>query len=797
MLKNYFKIAIRTLRRKSVFAAINVVGLSSGLLCVIFIFNWVQDEISFDRHIKDADNIYRVVAEAGTGQDKWHQSVTSLPLGPTIRDTYSDVEAQVRLDKNNALVERGEIKYIEDYIILTDPEFFNVFDYHLQLGNEQTALSNPYQIVLTESIANKYFPDENPLGKTLKIYAYDPDGSGVEYTVTGVIADPPQNSHFTFNMLGSLNTIESVSPASMTNWMNNSYHTYIKLQDGATSMSIEKQLPDLINLHMGEEIEEYDLSYRFYLQPITDIHLHSDIQYEFRANGNIELVWVFGAIGIFILVLACVNYINLSTAFSLDRVREVGVRKVLGAHKSQLIKQHFAETIVLVLISILLCGLMIEIIKPLFYSITGKESIEFEISSVLLQLGAICIPLVLAAGYFPAKLLAGVDTVHSLKGKVNKNNTSTLRSGLVVFQFSVTLFIIISLIVVQQQMNFVQSKDLGYDKNNLLVLAVNGNEEVKNNFEAFKNRLLNSPEIQSVARSNSMIVGGLGNANGRIVNDKGEKQFEKLYQLSIDYDYLNTYGIELIEGRNFSVAHPTDSTESFIINESAAKSFNWLPEEAIGKEMIFRGRTGTIIGVVKNFHFNSLHHEIEPVCMFLPTRSFSRISIRGSASDQVLKATDAAWKAQFPDVLFDYRFQDDALYYNYENDLRFGKIFNVFAVLSLLISFLGLFGLIGFNIQKRTKEIGIRKVLGSSSSQIIQLVSKSYLKLILIAGVFAIPLAAFAMNEWLATFSYRTTLELWYFAIAIAIVLAFAFVIVLIRAFRPALTNPASILKEE
>ncbi|MTI41984.1 ABC transporter permease [Fulvivirga lutimaris] len=797
MLKNYIKIAIRTLRRKSVFALINVVGLSSGLLCVVFIFNWVQNELSYDRHIRNSQNIYRVAAEAGTGDDKWHQSVTSLPLGPSMRDTYANIVAQARLDKNNALVSRGEVKYIEDYIILTDPEFFNVFDYHLLKGNEKNALSNPYQIVLTETIADKYFAGEDPLGKTLKIHQYDPNGKGVDYTVTGVIADPPHNSHFTFNMLGSISTIESVNPEAMTRWMNNSYHTYVKLKDGTNPKDIEAQLPDLIQLNMGEEMEEYDLSYRFYLQPITDIHLHSDIQYEFRANGNIELVWVFGAIGMLILTLACVNYINLSTAFSLDRVREVGVRKVLGAHKSQLVKQHFAETIILVLISILLCGLMIEIVKPVFYSITGKTDIKFDLTTILLQLFSICIPLVLIAGYFPAKILANVNTVSSLKGKVNKSNTSALRSGLVVFQFSVTLFIIISLIVVQQQLNFVQSKDLGYDKNNLLVLAVNGSEEVISNFDAFKNTLITTPEIQSVARSNSMIVGGLGNVNGRIINEKGEKQFEKLYRLRIDYDYFNTYGIQLLSGRNFSLDHPTDYTQSYIINESTAKAFNWDVQEAIGKELTLGGNTGNIIGVTKNFHYNSLHHEIEPLCLTLPHSYFSRITIKGNNSQQLLKEVEHAWQKHFPEELFDYRFQDDALFYNYENDLRFGQIFNVFAILSLLISFLGLFGLIGFNIQKRTKEIGIRKVLGSSSTQIIQLVSKRYLKLILIAAVFAIPLAALSMNEWLATFSYRTTMEVWYFIYALVIVLAFAFVIVLVRAFKPALTNPANILKEE
>lgn len=795
MFSNYIKIALRTVRRKLVYSLINVVGLSAGLLCVVFIYNWVNDELSYDSHIPHADQVYRVVAEAGTGEDRWHQTVTSLPLGTTMKDMFPEVVEQVRLDKNDALVQQGDVGYVEDYIVLTDPSFFDVFGYHLLQGNEKTALSNPYQVVLTETMAKKYFGDENPMGQTLKIFQYDPDGNGMDYEVTGVIADPPKNSHFTFNMLASMSTIASIDANELDNWGNNSYHTYVKLKEGASVSALEAKLPDMVGKNMAEMIEEYDLFYRFYLQPVKSIHLHSNLQYEFMANGNIEYVWMFSAIGLFILALAGINYVNLSTSFSLDRAREVGVRKVLGAYKGQLIKQHLTETLVLVLIALLATGILAELFKPYFYELTGKTHIAFAPKSLLVQLVILCLPLALIAGYFPAKLLAGLNTIHSLKGKVSHGKTNGLRKFLVSLQFGVTLVILSGLVVVKEQLHYVQHKDLGYDQSNLLVLKVNGSNAIKAGYQTFKNDLTQSNEVQNVTRSGSMITGGLGNSNAHVIQN-GQKQFEKVYRLPVGYDYLNTYGINLLAGRFFSPEIHSDSTQSFVINEAMAKVFGWTAEEAINKEMEFIGRNGRIIGVVNNFHYNSLHYGIEPVCLFLRD-NFSTITIKGKDPEALLAQTEALWKQHFPKDLFDYTFQDEALFQTYENDQRFGSIFNTFTLLSLLIALLGLFGLLGYTVQKMTKEIGIRKVFGARPGQIITLIARQFLKLIIFSALLAIPIAWWMMRNWLKDFTYHIDLHIWYFAIAVLLTLCVAYLIIFIQAYRPCLQNPANTLKEE
>ncbi|MTI21382.1 FtsX-like permease family protein [Fulvivirga sp. RKSG066] len=797
MIHNYLKIALRTIRRKTGYSIINVVGLASGLLCVVFILNWVIDELSYDKHIPNNNNIYRVVAEAGTGSDRWHQSVTSLPLGGAMVDMFPEVKTRVRLDKNNALVENGDLRFVEQYIILTDPEFFDVFGYHLLSGNEKTALSAPYQIVLTETMANKYFGKENPIGKTLKIFQYDPDGNGVDYEVTGVIADPPKTSHFTFNFLASISTIESVSPEAMEVWGNNSYHTYVVLQDGSSAKKLEAKLPKMVNEHLGETIAEYDLYFRFYLQPITDIYLHSDLQYEFLGNGSIEYVWIFSAVGIFILILACINYINLSTSFSLDRAKEIGVRKVLGAYKGQLIKQHLTETLVLTCIAMVCAGLLVELLKPFFFELTGKTHLEFDRITLSLQLLLICIPLGLISGYFPAYLLANVKTTNSLKGKIQASDKSQLRKALVTFQFAVTMVILVGLVVVKQQLNFVQTKDLGYDKSNLLVLRVNGNSDVINGYQPFINTLKSSTELIDAARSGSMITGGLGNSNMNYTLPNGDKHFLKMYRLPVDYDYIQTYKMTLLAGRNFDEAIASDTTQAFILNEAAVAAFGWSMEEALGKEVSYIGREGRIVGVVKNFHFNSLHHAIEPLCMFLNGSGFSRITLRGQNPQELLNTTTAAWKAHFPGAVFDFTFQDEALFSSYENDQRFGTIFNSFSILSILIAFLGLFGLIGYTVHRKTKEIGVRKVLGATSLQIVNMIAHNFLKLIIIASVIAIPFGWYLMNSWLKDFSYRIEISPWHFIVAAVTLIAAALLIICIQTIKPSMASPANTLKEE
>lgn len=634
------------------------------------------------------------------------------------------------------------------------------------------------------------------MGQSLKIYQYDPDGRGMDYEVTGIIADPPKASHFTFNMLGSLQTIESVAEGELQNWGNNSYHTYVLLDEGASPGALEEKLPGMAEIHMGEMMEEYDLYYRFYLQPITSIYLHSNLMYEFKANGKIAHVWIFSAIGVFILLLAGINYVNLSTSFLLERARETGVRKVLGAMRQQLIWQHLTETLLLTLLSMIFAGLFIEVFKPLFYQLSGKEFILFARLDVALQLLLLCVPLGLVAGYFPARKLARLNTISSLKGTLTQTGRSTTRSVLVTFQFAITLMILVGLVVVTQQLKFVQSKDLGYDHNNLMVLRVNGNEDVRNGYLAFRDELMSHSNILQVASSGSMITNGLGNGNGRVQYEDGEVRFEKLYRLPVDYSYLDTYGIELLAGRNFSPAINSDSIQAFLINEKAARAYGWSPEEAIDKELIYSGRKGKIIGVTKNFHFNSLRHQIEPLGMYIQT-NFSRITIKGKDTEELFAVAEKAWKKHFPSAIFDYTFQDQALLNSYQDDQRFAKIVNIFSVISLLIALLGLFGLVGYTVSRKTKEIGIRKVLGASANQIITLISGGFLRLIAIAAAIALPVAWWIMTRWLNEFPYRVEMEAWFFIAAGAMVALLALAVIIVQTIRASLTNPVEVLKEE
>ena len=796
MLKNYLKQSFRSLSRKPAYSIINITGLSAGLICVLFIFNWVYDELTYDTHYENAEQIYRVVAEAGTGEDRWHQTVTSLPLGPTMDSTFPEVESMVRLDYNDAIIENGEDQFFEDDIVFTDPSFFDMFSYSLISGNQEEALNEPYKLVLTESSARKFFGDENPVGSTLKMYLYDPDGLGMDYEVTGVIPDPPAKSHFSFTMLGSMATLASVGPQSMQNWGNNSWYTYVALADNADPIALEAKLPGMVDEHMGEMIDEYDLYYRFYLQQVTSIHLNSDLQYEIQANGNRENVMIFSLIGFLILTLAVINYINLTTAFSLDRAKEIGVRKVMGALRGQVVRQHLVETLLLTFASIAVALLAVKVLEPMFVGLTGKSHLGFDLTLVIIQLLVLGVPIGLIAGYFPAILLSRIPSLLGMKGQTRINSKTSLRTVLVAFQFSVTMIILIGVIVVNRQMSFVNKSDLGYDTENLMILRVNGSEEVRQGYEPFKQALSQNPNIMGVARSGSRIARGLGNSNGRVNHANGDVQFEKLYRLSIGYDYIDTYGLKIIEGRNINRDIHSDSTEGFILNIRATQAYGWTPEEAIGKEMRFRGMDGRIIGVVNDFHFNTLHHEIEPAILFIRS-GYSNISVKMADSGPTSQFVKETWKEHFPNSFLDFSYQDETLVDSYQSDQRFGNIFNIFSVLSILLAFLGLFGLVGFTVRKKTKEIGIRKVLGASTVQVLGNISLSFVKIILLSAVIAIPVAWYFMDSWLATFPYRIGLNPGYFVLAVGLLLFAAMTMIVIQSIKSSLANPAETLKEE
>lgn len=798
MIRNYLKIALRSLSRRKTFAAINVVGLSIAMACAAFIYNWVADELSFDTFYPKGERIFRVVGKVELENDSWIQAITSVPLAPALQEYYPEVENAVRFDVNDAIVEYGDKKIVEDYIILTDPSFYEIFDYQLTEGNTDKSLVDPYSIVLTRSMAKKYFGEENPIGKSLRLYMYDPDGNGIDYQVTGVMQDAPQNSHFRFNFLVSFSTLISARPQAKDAWFNNSYYTYLLLENGADAKKLESKIPQFADHFMGKEMKEFSVHFEFILQPIAEIYHHSDTVYEFL-TGNYDHVWIFASIGIFVLILAGINYVNLATAFSFERAKEVGVRKVLGAFKKQLMVQHFMETIILVLVSIVLAGLTIEVLKPFFYELTGKHYLSFSWWSLVQQLSSFSLLLILVAGVFPAKRLANLKPIHALKNQVD---TSIGKFGfwklLVTFQFSITLAILVGLFVVREQLSFVNSKDLGYDKDNLLILRVNGSQEVKDGFEQFRNELEQTHGIVNVARSNSMIVGGLGNSNGIIKDAEGNKKTEMLYRVSVDHDYIKTHGVSLVAGRDFSPEINSDSTEAFIINEQAVNAFGWdNPEKAIGQLMDFRGREGRIIGVVKNFHFNSLHHNIGSMCLYLSSGNFSRIAIKGTDDLELLENSERLWNKHFPNSIFDHTFQDQALYSNYQSEQNFGKIFNTFSIVSIVIACLGLFGLVGFTVSKKMKEIGIRKVLGASVSQILILISRDFIKLIGLAAMISFPMAWWVMELWLNDFPFRTGMKPWFFMAAGLSVLTLSVLVVFFRTVRASMANPVDTLKEE
>lgn len=795
MIKNHLKFAFRTLLRKPTFSLINIAGLTVGLVCIVFIGNWVYDELSYDRHYQYS-SIYRIAVEAGTGEDRWHQAVTALPLGPTATEIFPEVLTMTRLDYNDAIVESRLNRYFEKQIVLTDPSFFDVFGYTLLQGDEATALSDPYSVVLTESLAQKYFGDEDPIGKILKLYMYDPDGMGADYEITGIISDPPNKSHFTYNILGSISTISAVREGAMEEWADNNFYTYIRLSDEADPAELEAKFPEIVETYMGEMIDEFDLHFRLYMQPITAIHLNSDLQYEIMNNGRSELVYIFATIGLLILILAIINYVNLTTAISLDRTREIGVRKVMGARKDQLVSQHLAETMILCMVSVLVAAVIVKGFEPLFTSLTGKAQLVFGWKATVFQLLLVALPLGLIAGYFPARFLAGLDLLRSLQGKTDADPRIQLRSVLVTFQFAVTMVILIGVIVIGQQLSFIQSRDLGYNSENLMLMRVNGNEEVKNGYEPFKQELLANSGIYHVTRSGSMIADGLGNSNARVVHPDGDSQFEKLYMLSVGHDYLDTYGIDLVKGRNFDPLISSDSTEGFILNEKAVHILGWSAVDAIGKEMRFAGREGSVIGVVRDFHFNTLHFEIEPLCLFIRD-NFSRITIKTSGTTGVNKIIATTWEKHFPSAIMDYTYQDQALLNTYLADQRFDIIFKIFSVISALIAFMGLFGAVGFTMQKRIKEIGIRKVLGATTKQILGHFSLKFLRTILFSAVIGFPIAWYSMKSWLDTFPYRIDLSLIHFGTALGIIIAIAVLIIVVQALQPSRTNPAQTLKSE
>jgi putative ABC transport system permease protein len=801
MVRNFFTTATRRLLKNGSYTLLNVAGLSIGLACFTLIGLWVLDELNYDSFHQKSDRIYRVASTFTDESGQFDQAVTCIPLAPALVNDLPEVENALRIDTNDAIVRQGDKQFSEKGILGVDPSFFDFFSFKLLKGDPATALNEPYNIVLSESMAKKYFGDKDPLGEFLKIFQYDPDGQGVEYKVTGVIEDCPANSHFNYNFLFSFKTIEAAYPNSFgyDGWFNNSHYTYILLKPEASADQLQAKLSTFLEKYIGRDMKKNKIYWSYFLQPLRDIHLKSHLRYEIGPTSSVANVMIFGTIGFVVLLLASINYINLSTAYATDRFKEVGVRKVMGAYKNQLIAQYLVESWILAMVSMTFAIAWLEIARPLFESVTGKEITNLYNGKTIVSLLAVASVVGLLSGTYPSIVLSSLRIVNVLKGQLSPATSGVLlRKSLVVFQYAITIILLTGILVTQMQLRFIGHKDLGYNKDNLLILNVNGSPEVRAGFQKFKNDLLTAPNIGGVATSNAMISGGLSNSIATIEDASGKKINGTIFTNGIDQDYIDTYGMKLVSGRNFIKGSRADSL-GVIINEATSRSYGYTdPDGIIGKEFILGGVKGIIIGVVSDFHYSSLHKKIEPTCMFLWQGGFSRIAVRLETNVQRgMEYVVNAWKVHFPNSVLEYSFAEQTLEAQYQSEQRFSKIFLTFSIISLSIACMGLFALVSYSVKSRTKEIGIRKVLGASVSRIVTMLSREFIVLVVIACFIATPLSYYFMQRWLESFVYRTTLGAEIFLASGAIALLMAIVTISIKSVRSALANPVNSLRNE
>jgi putative ABC transport system permease protein len=800
MLKSYFNTAIRHLLKNKGYTFLNALGLSVGLACFTLISLWVKNELSYDQFHEKADRIYRVAGLFTDESGKFDQAVTCIPLGPALARDLPEVEEALRIDVNDAVVQYNDKKFNEPDILGVDPSFLTMFSFKVLKGDAANALNEPYNILISESMAKKYFGDKDPIGESLKIFQYDPNGQGAEYKVTGVIEDCPVNSHFRYNFLFSFKTIETVDPNSFgyDGWFNNGYYTYVLLKPGANVDLLKGKLSTFLEKYIGSDMKKYKIYWSYFLQPLTNIHLGSHLRYEIKPTSSVTYVLIFGSIGLITLLLACINYINLSTAYSSNRFKEVGVRKVMGAYKNQLVKQYLAESWLLAILSLIVAFVWMELARPLFESLTGKEIIGLYAFDTLFSIFCITSLVGLLSGIYPSVILSSFRTVNVLKGHFKSGTSGVwLRKSLVVVQYSITIVLITSIFVIQLQLKFIKNKDLGFNKENLLVLNVNGSSEVRTGYDVFANDLTSNPAITGVARSNSFIAGGLGNRTATFTDATGKKINGTIYTNGVDQEYIDTYGMKLIAGRNFKNGK-VDSV-GLIVNETTIKAYGYQnPQDAIGTEVLFGDTRTELIGVVKDFNFNTLHSKVEPMCMYLLRGGFSRIAVRLNGNiEQDVALVTGLWKKHFPNSIPDFSFAEDRVQSTYVADQRFSKIFFVFSTISLAIACLGLFALVSYSVETRTKEIGIRKVLGASVTNILGMLSKEFLVLVVVSTSIGIPIGYYFMNQWLLDFAYRIELSPIVFLMAGISVLIIAWLTVSARSIKAATANPVDSLRTE
>ncbi len=810
MIKNYLKIAFRSLWKNKGFTFINIAGLAIGLACFILITLYVVDEMSYDKYNVNADNIYRVDADIKFGGNQLSLCVTSDPMGAVLKKDYPQVLEYTRIygSEGDKLVKKGNEYIDEDKIVYVDSTFFNVFTLPAVSGDTKTALNEPNTVVITQSIAKKYFADADATGKTLEI-------DKVPFKVTAVIKDIPHNSHFHFDFMMSMKNVEY----DFGNFLSNNFYTYILLQKGTDYEAFDKnftqvidkyilpQAKQVVQMKSMDDFKKGGNKLDYFLTPLTDIHLKSSRFPELEANGNLQTVYIFGVIALFILIIACINFINLSTARSASRAKEVGIRKVLGTERNDLILQFLTESTLMAVISLIIAIAIAYFILPLFNDVAVKSLTISNIFSPGILPLLIALPFIVGilAGSYPAFVLSNFKPVSVLKGKINAGfKKSYLRSSLVVVQFFFSIALIIGTVVIYKQLNFIQTTNLGFNKDQVLI--INGAGALGNNDKAFKNDVLNFTGVSSATISGYLPVSSSRSDNSYSKDAVADaSNMLSMQSWNVDYDYINTLGMQIVQGRNFSKEFGSDST-AFIINETAAKVLGY--DDPIGKKIYTNYQDGpndkrtlksyTIIGVVKDFHFESLKQNIFPLGLRLGhNNSLISFKVNTANAQPLVNQIESKWKTMAPGMPFSYRFMNDAFDNMYRGEQRIGKVAITFSVLAILIACLGLFGLITYMSEQRTKEIGVRKVLGASVTNVVILLSKDFLKLVVIAAITAFPVSWWLMHTWLQDFAYRIDISWWIFAVAGLITLFIALITVSFQAIKAAIANPVKSLRTE
>jgi len=796
MLKNFFKIAIRKFLKHKVYSLINVIGLGVGLAACFLIYLYVHFETTYDDFNRKGDRIYRLVTDIKTPTDLFNWSSTSGAMAINILKDFPEVESAVRISGENFLVRRGEHKYQEKNAIMADSTLFQMFDFPLIHGNRRTALQEPMSVVLTQSTAKKYFGSSNPIGESVLLTE-----ASLPAKVTGVIKDIPENSQLQADMILSMSSQPVIYKRSIDSaWTNFSLFSYLLLRPGQNFQSLEAKFPNFLSRHVGAHLKADNMSLTLFLEPLTRVHLYS--KRDGSKTGNIQNVYVFSIIGVFILLLASINFINLSTARSVERAAEVGIRKVAGAGKLQLAKQFIGESIMTSFIAWLLSIGVSAVTLPLFNQLAGKQvSTPFfyhPLYLVLLLCAALAIGLF--AGIYPAFVLTSFKPVEVLKGRfTNSSKGILLRKSLVVLQFTISVLLIIGTIIVYTQLSFMRNQNLGFNKARMLVVETGG--QVKHDVrEAFKESVSSIAGVESTSFSSDVPGGEMATAYSKIEDRKGDLEVASLEVVFVDFNYLDHYKLKLLAGRGFSKSYATDTSQAMVINETASKSFGYNdPKQAIGKKFDQWGRKGKIIGVIKDFHYRGLQQAIKPMCMRIEPDGYQKLSVLLDSKDisSVLKSIATKWDKSFPGRPFEYSFLDETFDKQYRDEERFGSLFLNFAILAILISCLGILGLSSYSTLQRTKEIGVRKVLGGTVLDIINLLSTDFLKLVLIAIVVASPIAWIGMNSWLKDFAYRTQIVWWMFVVAGLISLFIAFFTISFQAIKAAVANPVKSLRIE